>query len=692
MDSSRQQRTPTEAVAFLMRRTPMLRIVAALSAGILLAEYLPPLQPRLLIAATATLAVLLAAAAFFRRRRADLVFLPLLWLTFISFGWLTATLHTTDPAQGLPADGWGTQGNQPATFVATLVDTPRKAPRTCKVEARVEAVRSGTAWHPADCRMMLYLSPDSTALQLRYGDRLLLHARPQLPNGEENPHQFNYRRHLLHKGIGWQAFAHPGHWSLLPSSSENHSGLVAWSKQLQCRLVRRIQQCRLTPAQQGIAEALLTGWRDDLDPATVQQYRTAGILHLLCVSGLHVGIVAWLAGLGLFFLGRRQWHRVVKGSVQIVAIWLFVLLTGMAPSTLRAGVMFTLLRIGYMAQRQPNSFNNLCTSALLLLLIDPYLLFDVGFQISYAAVAGILSMQDPLEKLLPLPFEKFGHRCMHYIWKLICLTTAAQLGSAPFVLYHFHQFSPWFLVANLLIVPFAGVMLATALGMVILVKLPLLGSAATWLLRQELVAADALTRWVGTLPGANLDRLYCDLPMALLLVIALLLLILLIRCRTRWALPAAAGCLLLAVAHLTAVNIRAVHQHSIVVYNAGRHLAVECFDGRKSYLVCDTSVARNPGIISYQRDGLVLHRRTTQTTVLPVDTAYADTRIALNNHTLRFAGCRLFILDSTAVPPSGCRYDAVVVAPGTRADTSLLRTRCSCDTLLYRYKFTELPM
>ena len=254
------------------------------------------------------------------------------------------------------------------------------------------------------------------------------------------------------------------------------------------------------------------------------------------------------------------------------------------------------------------------------------------------------------------------------------------------------MFSPWFLVANLLIVPFAGVLLATALGMVILAKLPLLGSAATWLLRQELVAADTLTRWVGTLPGANLDRLYCDLPMALLLVIALLLLILLIRCRTRWALPAAAGCLLLAVAHLTAVNVRAVHQHSIVAYNAGRHLAVECFDGRKSYLVCDTAVAQDPNIISYQRDGLVLHRRTTQTTVLPVDTAYADTRIALNNHTLRFAGCRLFILDSTAVPPSGCRYDAVVVAPGTRADTSLLRTRCICDTLLYRYKFTELPM
>ena len=173
----------------------------------------------------------------------------------------------------------------------------------------------------------------------------------------------------------------------------------------------------------------------------------------------------------------------------------------MAPSTLRAGVMFTLLRVGYMAQRQPNALNNLCTSALLLLLVNPYLLFDVGFQLSYAAVLGIIAWHKPLANLLPLPFEKFSHRCVHYVWKLVCLTTAAQLSTAPFVLYHFHQFSPWFLIANLLIVPFAGVLLATALGMIALVKLPLLGGAATWLLRQELMATDTLTRWVGTLPN-----------------------------------------------------------------------------------------------------------------------------------------------------------------------------------------------
>lgn len=691
MDAPNQQQTLTGSITLLMRRAPVLRLVLALATGILIADHLPP-QPLLLPAATAAVAVLLTAAALLPRPRwAAHLFLPLLWLDLIALGWLLGTLRAADPAQGLPNGNWGVPPGKPVTVAATLTDSPRSTPRMLKAIARVEAVRNGPQWLPANASIILYIGRDSASTRLRYGDRLLLHIRPQLPNGERNPHQFNYRRHLLHKGIGWQAFAQPGQWQPLPPDTTRRQSVTAWSKQLQQRLVARIQACRLTPSQQGIAEALLTGWREDLDDTTVAQFRTAGILHLLCVSGLHVGIVAWLAGACLFFLGRRQWHRVAKGTVQIVAIWLFVLITGMAPSTLRAGVMFTLLRLGDMGQRQPCTFNNLCSSALLLLLIDPYMLFDVGFQFSYTAVAGILALQDPLELLLPLPFERFGHRCAHYVWKLVCVTTAAQLGSLPFVLYHFHQFSTWFFIANLLIVPFAGVLLATSLCMAALAPVPVAGQAAAWLLRQQLAATDAITRWVGSLPGASLEGLYCNLPMTVLLAAALLLLVLFVRSRCRWALPSAAACLLAAASLLTVANAKAVHSHGIAVYDAGRHLAIECFDGRESYLVCDTAVARNPALIGYQRDGLVLHRRVKHTTLLPADTTFRNTRIALGGHTLLFAGRRLFILDGNAPAPPAAGTDAIIVAPGFRTDTALLRSRCQCDTLLYRYRFASWP-
>lgn len=695
MDNTFAAAPPVAPLGRLMRQAPVLRVVLAFAIGILAAEYLPSPGRGILIAAASVLAVLLAASVCIPRARARCYSLPLLWLTLIALGCTTGTLRATSPSHGLPPGGWNSPDNRPVDIVATLADSPRAARPFYKVPVRLEALRTPTAWQPANCRMMLYLTQDSASATLRHGDRLLLHIRPQLPNAQENPHQFNYRRYLLHHGIAWQAFAHPGHWTLLPPAPHRHQSLTGWSRQLQQNLVRRIRSCHLSASQQGIAEALLLGWRDDLDPSTVQQFRNAGILHLLCVSGLHVGIVAWLAGLCLFFLGRRRWHRIVKGTVQIAAIWFFVLLTGMAPSTLRAGVMFTLLRIGGMAQRQPNTLNNLCTSALLLLLVDPFMLFDVGFQFSYMAVAGIALLYNPLETLLPLSYEKFGHRYLRRVWQLVCLTTSAQLATAPFVLYHFHQFSPWFLIANLTIVPFAGVLLATAVGMVVLAGLPPIDGWATWLLRQELSATDAITRWVGTLPHATLNNIYCDLPMALLLAGSLVLLTLFIRFRTRWALPAAAGCCLLAVGHLTGVNLHAAHQREIVAYNAGRHLAIECFDGRESYLICDTAVASNPALISYQRDGMVLHRRIRHTTLLPFDTLYLSSRCTLAGGTLHFNGQHILIADnarlhrpdSTAAP----HPDLIVVVPGTLADTTQLKHRYHCHTILYRYTYTPLP-
>ena len=392
-----------------------------------------------------------------------------------------------------------------------------------------------------------------------------------------------------------------------------------------------------------MAAALLLGWRDDLEPSTLLHFRQAGIMHLLCVSGLHVGIVAWLAGLLFLFMGKLRWQRVLKGSVQLLAIWGFTFVTGMAPSTLRAAVMFSLLRIGYMAQQRPMVLNNLCTSALLLLFVNPGLLFDVGFQFSYTAVVGILALQDPLRSLVKLPFEKRWTAPVRYVWKLVCLTLSAQFFCIPLQLYYFHEVYTWFIIANLLIVPFAGLLLATVLAVVLLPQASVLGHAAVWLAGQEFHAADGLAAWVGGLPCAVLDNLYCSPFMFVLLAVALLLVTLFLRSRLLWPLPVAAALLMVAAVCLTVVNTRAAHRHEVVVYKADRHLAVECFDGRHSYLVCDNVVARNPEEIRFHREGMVNHCRTLSTTVLPVDTVFNDGRCALQGGILCFGEERIVL-------------------------------------------------
>jgi competence protein ComEC len=159
---------------------------------------------------------------------------------------------------------------------------------------------------------------------------------------------------------------------------------------------------------------------------------------------------------------------------------------------------------------------------LLLLLIKPMLLFDAGFQLSYAAVAGIILWYRPLQQLLPQS-SKWFLWLPDRIWQLICVSTSAEIATLPLLLYHFHQFSLYFLIANLTIVPFAGVLLATVLLML------LTGSGwVTSLLSGELVIVDALTRWISSLPHAMLTDIYCDLPVALIITALILVLTLLL--------------------------------------------------------------------------------------------------------------------------------------------------------------------
>ncbi len=565
MADIRQPARLTEAVAQMLGRAPMLRVVLAFAAGIGCAELFPTvgmLLPALLALMAAAVA---AVGASGRVRWLTPAFLPFLWLLFMALGFLTATHHRTTPTDGLPASGWCVADREPALFSVRLADTPRQAPRTYKVAARVEAVYDGATWQEADCPVLLYLHKDSSAAALQYGDRLVIHARPQQPDSSVNPYQFDYRRYLLRKGIAWQCYVAQERWYRQPDSLANHRGLLAWSKRVQRQLVQRLQATTLSQQHKGMAAALLLGWRDDLEPSTLLHFR-----------------------LLFLFMGKLRWQRVLKGSVQLLAIWGFTFVTGMAPSTLRAAVMFSLLRIGYMAQQRPLVLNNLCTSALLLLFVNPGLLFDVGFQFSYTAVVGILALQDPLRLLVKLPFEKRWTAPVRYVWKLVCLTLSAQLFCMPLQLYYFHEIYTWFIIANLLIVPFAGLLLATVLAVVLLPQASGLGHVAVWLAGQEFHAADGLAAWVGGLPCAVLDNLYCSPFMFVLLAVALLLVTLFLRSRLRWPLPAAAAVLMVEVVCLTVVNMRAAHRHEVVVYKADQHLAVECFDGRHSYLVCDS--------------------------------------------------------------------------------------------------------
>lgn len=257
---------------------------------------------------------------------------------------------------------------------------------------------------------------------------------------------------------------------------------------LRMNLLERMQEGPLEHRYAGIAEALTLGWKGDLESDLRLQFRDAGVLHLLCVSGLHVGLLAALVGWVLFFVGKDRRGRIVRGSVQLVTLWGFAALTGMAPATLRAALMFSFFVVGRMLGRRTDSFNLLAAAAIVMLTADPRLLFNVGWQLSFSAVAGILLCR-PLLSL---------HR--NLLWRAAIVSLGATLATLPVSLATFHQIHPYFLIANIVIVPLAGLFLVLSL-LYLLVPC----GVTAWLARWPLMGCDWLTDGIGRLPGAVIN-------------------------------------------------------------------------------------------------------------------------------------------------------------------------------------------
>lgn len=358
----------------------------------------------------------------------------------------------------IPVRQWNRHCPEKAYLAVRITETPIPLTKSYKATADVLTVDG----NPCRGSIRLYLRPDSTAATLRYGDRLLLHGYPDT--------------------VKATIYATSDHYIV---TARDSTSLRAHSERLRMRLLRRMQAGSLDRRYAGVAEALTLGWRADIDPETQASYRDAGIAHLLAVSGLHVGLVALMVG-GLFlWVGRERRGRIIRGSVQLTAVWLFALITGLAPSTVRAALMFSLFIVSDILGRRTPKLNLLAAAAIVMLLAKPMLLFDTGWQLSFSAVAGIL---------IAMPVIKaFRSR----LYQAAMVSVAATTATLPVTLTTFHRFQPYFLIANVLIVPLSMFILGTSL---LYMALPC--GATAWPVEMLLRATEAVTSWVASLPGA----------------------------------------------------------------------------------------------------------------------------------------------------------------------------------------------
>lgn len=290
-------------------------------------------------------------------------------------------------------------------------------------------------------------------------DELLAAFHPTEINTPLNPHTFNYREYMRNQGVLSQLnlkkeeFKYLGH-------KQNLLGILALFRR---HIISTLEKQDFTQEQMGIIQALLLGQRQEISRETYAEYAAAGAIHILAVSGLHIGILfillSWLSRPLIYF---RQ-GRLFQSLFILIFLWGFAGLANFSAPVLRAVIMFSFLAIGMQMNRPVSLMNSLFVSLFVLLLLDPYYILQAGFQLSYLAVFAIISLQPAIRKLYS-PLFKVDK----IAWDILSVSLAAQLGILPLSLYYFHQFPGLFFLTNLVILPFLGILLGYGILVVLL--------------------------------------------------------------------------------------------------------------------------------------------------------------------------------------------------------------------------------
>ena len=339
-----------------------------------------------------------------------------------------------------------------AIYIMRLIEPLQLKNKTYKTVAIIESI--GTAQHEIKTRIkiIVHIAVDSSqniVTFLTAGRYIATTTQPNPVPDMHNPGGFNYKEWLFRNEITHQLYLAKGSWAMLPTKKSNQ-----YLQVLQQKIRNHLQQNITGKQEKAVAAALLIGYKQDIDSDLMKAYSNTGVIHVIAISGLHLGLIYGL------LIGIFSWMPVsiikkwTAPPIMLLVLWGFALLTGAGPSIVRAAVMFSFIIMASIVKQNSSILNALAASAFFLLLLHPFYLWDIGFQLSYAAVLSIVLYQKNI-------FDSiyFKYKWMQACWQLNAVTLSAQVLTLPLVVYHFHQFPNYFLFSNFIVVPLSSIIL-----------------------------------------------------------------------------------------------------------------------------------------------------------------------------------------------------------------------------------------
>ncbi len=491
----------------------------------------------------------------------------------------------------------------PDYYVARLSESPTVKEKSVKVVVMLLGIESDdNVFYANNSKIVTYFEKDEKSLSLKYGDCIVFQTNPEVVEKPPNPEQFDYKEYLYKKGVAHQVYLKSDAWLSL---GYNKSNLVyRFSYWIRDFLLETMQRLGVQEDEYAVAAAILLGYDDSLPLDLRNKYVAAGAMHILCVSGLHVGVIFMVFSYMLVFLNdRKRWQCLVKNIILLVLIWFYALLAGLAPSILRATIMLSFVIVGNMINRKGILLNSLAASAFMLLCVNPSNLFDVGFQLSYVAVIGIVVLQNPISKMFYFKFK-----ILNRIWEITSVTIAAQIATAPFTIYYFHQFPIYFWLSNLFMTPISSIVIVGGMIMLLVFFIPYINVAVAWFVSKMIFVMNFGVSWIESLPNSIIKGLYVNDIQFVALLIMLLSLLLFVEYKNVK--------LLFSIMMMSCVfllsNIENIierkNQKEMLIYSINNMTAIDFICGKEHVILADSIFYNDKSAFSYNIENFLVKK------------------------------------------------------------------------------------
>jgi competence protein ComEC len=438
--------------------------------------------------------------------------------------------------------------------------------------------------------LLLYLSKNITLHKPRIGNQYLIEAISKEIPSPANPGEFNYKQFLSYQNIHYQSFVyHQAH--LLETYTQS---IFRYAELLRDEVKSILERSFKNKEVLGVAEALLIGFKDNLDQEVVAAYSRTGTLHVLAVSGLHVGIIYWILGFLTIFLKKVPKGLVIQTILIVLALWLYAFVTGLSSSVMRATLMFSLVGLSKLFNKRSNIFNTIYASALVILVINPLDIVNVSFQLSYAAVLGIVYIQPKINQWYA-PYNKIDK----FIWGLISVSFAAQLFTFPLGIYYFHQFPNYFLFSNLIIIPLILIIMVLLIALISLSWLSFIADFISWVSEGLISINNFLVKWLDRLPGSHINGLHLDFWQLTLVYLVICLWLLYVSSFKKYVFFCFLGSVLLLISTLSYQNIMHQRQRVLTFHDIKRHDVYTCIEGKRVYVISDSIFLEDKNAIRF---------------------------------------------------------------------------------------------